>query len=220
MPKHYRKKHRKRRKRNRQRSSVRIPGLIMPDTAYVKLRYNNEYRFESTLDNHRFVFVGNGVYDPDLTLSTARPGGFDQWMAFYDSYEVIGSRITLKCTNMIARPFIITLIPKNFNSSTGINSILEQRYSKYRIMGVPNNSNSTETLSSYMKTRKIIGRQDNSINFLGNITNNPSHAWYWQIEIEGMETAVPPAINLKLVLRVTITFDVKFSNRNLVKDLP
>lgn len=39
------------------------------------------------------VFGANGLYDPDITNAGHQPRGFDQLIALYDHYVVIGSKI-------------------------------------------------------------------------------------------------------------------------------
>ncbi len=219
MPKHYRKRKRKRRKKN-QISSVRIPGIIMPDTAYVKLRFSNSYlRVVSGTTVDQLTFVGNGLFDPDLTLSSGQFGGYSQWMSFFDKYEIVGSRMSIQLVNLASRPFYCTLSPKNISSTSGINSSIEQRYTKRRTIGNIANANAQKSISSYMNTKKLIGRHVSSVNFTGTLTSNPFHQWYWQVTCESVEplpAAGIPAIHYDI--RVVITMDVKFSQRQFAID--
>lgn len=44
-------------------------------------------------------FSANGLFDPEVTGVGHQPAGFDQLMAFYDHYTVIGSKIICSFTN-------------------------------------------------------------------------------------------------------------------------
>lgn len=46
-----------------------------------------------------YVFAANGLYDPNITGVGHQPSGFDQYMALYNEYVVLGSTITVWYTN-------------------------------------------------------------------------------------------------------------------------
>jgi len=45
------------------------------------------------------VFSANGLYDPDITGGGHQPIGFDEYMALYDHYTVIGAKIRVYFNN-------------------------------------------------------------------------------------------------------------------------
>lgn len=47
----------------------------------------------------QYAFSANGLYDPNITGTGHQPMGFDQMMALYNHYEVIGAKITLTAIN-------------------------------------------------------------------------------------------------------------------------
>lgn len=42
------------------------------------------------------TYSANGMWDPDYTGGGHQPKGFDQWMAFYNHYTVVGSKINVE----------------------------------------------------------------------------------------------------------------------------
>ncbi len=220
MPKRYRKKYRKRKRKRRKRGSViRVPGLIMCDTAYTTLRYSQNFIVIGVASVEHLTFAGNGLADPGLTHSSQQPGGFSQWMAFFERYEVISSKFSLKATNLISRPYCLTLTPKNINTSTGADSTIEQRYSRNKIVGNIANASSTRSMYNKMNTRKLVGRPVSSVNFTGSSTMNPTAEWYWKVVMDSIEP--DPGGGIPLVntdIRVAITYYVKFSKRNYAID--
>lgn len=71
----------------------------MPKTNIVKLKYVDNISINPAavgLTSH--YFSANGMYDPDITGIGHQPLFFDQFMASYDHYRVIGSSIKVTQT--------------------------------------------------------------------------------------------------------------------------
>jgi len=76
---------------------ARYIPVISPRTLTVKLRYSIPFStvLSSTASNvGENLFRANSVYDPDLTGVGLQPRGFDQYMALFDHFCVMGSQIT------------------------------------------------------------------------------------------------------------------------------
>lgn len=77
----------------------------LPLTGYgqskiVRLRYCDEITLDPALGGiASHYFLANGMYDPDHSLGGHQPLGFDQMMAGYDHFTVIGSRIKVTPVN-------------------------------------------------------------------------------------------------------------------------
>lgn len=80
------------------------------------------------------VFSANGVYDPSITGVGHQPRGFDQLMALYDHYVVIGSQITVQAPCESATNSIIYAITLQDGTTTtsDFEDILEQPYVAWR----------------------------------------------------------------------------------------
>lgn len=77
---------------------VRVPRTLtiggFPSTKMVKLRYVTEIALDP--GSASFVvhqFTANGLFSPDLS-GGHQPSNYDKWMAQYDHYTVIGSKMT------------------------------------------------------------------------------------------------------------------------------
>lgn len=78
----------------------RIPQYPTSRCKIVKLRYASTITLDpgaGTLVYHDYL--ANGMYDPDVTSTGHQPMGFDQWMAFYDHFKVIGSKCSVNFLN-------------------------------------------------------------------------------------------------------------------------
>lgn len=79
----------------------------MPRKIGAILVYNERVTFDNTGgSNGQYQFSANGLYDPNITGTGHQPLYFDQFMAIYDHYTVLGS----KCT--------ATLIPDTTNGGS------------------------------------------------------------------------------------------------------
>lgn len=90
----------KRRTKARKRTKKRKPRLEMPiggfpKTATIKLRYVGEFSLNPGLGVYSTqVYTANGMYDPNITGLGHQPSNFDKWIAQYDHYTIVGSKIT------------------------------------------------------------------------------------------------------------------------------
>lgn len=206
------------RRRRRSMASVSIPGVMMPDTCYTTLVFHSTYIGPIIAgDTDLYNFAGNGLTFPDLGVSaTQTPGGFDQFMQFYQKYEVIWSSISFTITNESdVNPFRITLVPQEVLTPPGITTASEQRYTKEMTVGVATNSNSTRTIRGLMNTRKMKGRSTADQKFLGTLIANPVELWYWQVYIKGLRVYVDSNEDIIFSCRVKLRYRVKFSEREL-----
>lgn len=87
-------------------------------------------------------FVANGMYDPYYPIGGHQPKGFQEWMAVYNNYNVLGSKISVKMAGTGQDNFIwgVTRTPQpNEMDNQTLTYILENRYNKgYTITGTEN----------------------------------------------------------------------------------
>jgi len=83
------------------RTGVRVPrasiGIGFPEQLRTTLRYSESYDIGAATFGTTKQFVSaNGIFDPNITGTGHQPLGFDQLMAVYNHYVVLGS--TIKAT--------------------------------------------------------------------------------------------------------------------------
>lgn len=202
------------RRRNKMRYTVsRIIG--QPDSAYVKLRYLQTVQKTPIgfVANH--IFRGNSCFDPDFTSGGGQPVGFDQYAAMYNDYEVTGSSIRIKLINNSALSAVGCVVYPSLSSSLiGYDDSMGNSYAKNIICG---NINSTpiRQMSSFMRTKKLVGRTTASVNYAARIDTNPASPWFWNIEFKSTDNTS----SLQLSVQVTLIFYVKFWNRVSMTDI-
>jgi len=77
---------------------TRIPRPFAWDKSkLVTLKYAGQFSLNPTSGAvSRYVFVANGMYDPDYSGTGHQPYSFDQIMGLYNHYTVVGSKITVR----------------------------------------------------------------------------------------------------------------------------
>lgn len=87
----------RRRRYNKKMGTFNYP---VPKSRICKLKYVEQITINPALGIvGSYVFSANGLYDPNTTGSGHQPYGFDQMMAFYNHYQVLGAKITVSATN-------------------------------------------------------------------------------------------------------------------------
>lgn len=83
----------------------RVYGPIvnfMPNSCIRKMRYVTGITINPAVSNRAaHCFMSNGLYDPDVTGVGNQPRGFDQIMAAYGKYTVLGSKIKVTQTTSV-----------------------------------------------------------------------------------------------------------------------
>ncbi len=210
----YRKRRKYRKKRKRRKLSIlRVPGLLIPDTTYVKLKYLHISLVLPTASLVQQVYSGSGLFNPGLGLDSGQPGGFPQWQAFYIRNQVISSSISIEILNLEANEAQVTLLPSNVIGASIVEVNMENRYCKNKILGRPSNARSIMKMYNKMGSRKIVGRSIDSVNYTGSISSNPADDWFWHIGFQGLEPANPPTTDLSFNMTVQITYVCKFFER-------
>ncbi len=216
MPRRYKRRRTRRRKRGMRKSNrmtyTRIRTILSPDTLYVKLRYFQNINLTG-LTSTGLVMRGNSVFDPNASGGTnTQPAGFDQYALLYDHYQVTGSACKVQLQNLGANPCRVYLLPQISESAPSQLNAAQQPYCKTRVLGSVN-GNGQVHLSSFMRTKKLIGRNTNSINYAGPVTGNPTNQWFWQFNVQSL-TSDDVDIDGQLIL----TYYVKFWHRKFVAD--
>ncbi len=75
---------------------ARQPRVGFATRQLVKMRYFADVELDpgaGAMAAH--IFSANGLFDPDITGVGHQPYSFDQWMAVYDHYHVVGAKISV-----------------------------------------------------------------------------------------------------------------------------
>lgn len=182
-------------------------GMVFPDRYFCKLRYNHLATLSGTTTGYTQIY-GNSCYDPLVAVGGGQPMGFDQLSQLYLKYRVHRCDIKIRAVNQLAVPVYITCYPLTTTSApAGLESDLEQRYSKSKVCTALNAGGYT-TLTNSMKTKKLFG-----VNFLDDIyeaftSTNPSAYWCWNVGAYSTDGAT----NMQINLSIEVTYYVEWKN--------
>lgn len=193
MPAKKRTYNRKRRIRRR-RKTRKLPIGGFPKNKLVKMRYVTESVIQCSGLSSSHTFAANGLYDPDITGIGHQPKGFDQWMAVYNHFNVLGSKISVKLANTHGADNFIwgvtrTPLAAQMNGHT-LTYCLENRYNRgYRTIGTSYNNSGVRALANISQTAKYsqkaqFGRNStNKGDLTGNNGANPQEQQCFEIWI-------------------------------------
>lgn len=94
----YKKPYKKRRYKRRYKRKATFNKKLLGNTLATTLVYNEQYSLDAGISPSiaTQVMSANGMFDPNITGVGHQPRGFDELMALYDHFVVVGSKITLK----------------------------------------------------------------------------------------------------------------------------
>ena len=127
------------------------------------------------------TYNAGGCYDPRTALGGNQPRGFDQWMAFYEHYVVLGSKISVTFQTTGLQPSdgngIVGILLKA-NSANEVNNIpqlVELANTRYKAIGPVGGYNSTCTVSSRYSAKRFLGRASplSDPELKGDLNSNP-----------------------------------------------
>lgn len=161
-----------------------------------------------------YVFSANGLYDPNVTGVGHQPAGFDEIMAIWGEFIVLGS--TIKVTGRNTDPdvcqYLGIYVQRNPTTDTDWRKYVENGNGYYKVLQTLNN-NDTQVLTYSCDLNKEAGHAIlDDEGFAGISVQNPSEQRYYHIVCCAFNLASDPAA---VELAVEITFDVVFRDRQL-----
>lgn len=105
-------------------------------------------------------FKANGMFDPRDAIGGHQPYGFDNMMAFYNHYTVIGSKIKYTvCNNQAASPFkmALSIRPDTTGIPTDAGQLLEQPGIKSKLLAPLGSGSAQGTLTMSFSAKKYFG---------------------------------------------------------------
>lgn len=205
---------RRRRTRRRKRSYVpRSFGSLarnspVPIRFPVKMTYVEQFTINPGAGTcATYVFSGNGLYDPNITGTGHQPRGFDQLMALYDHYVVVGSKATCKySTADVVSVACCLAVTDSGSTSTDINNYMEHRTNRHTITGA---DSSSRTLTIASSPRTYLGRSKvlSDPELKGTSSANPSEGYFFHVAAEATDGSSDPG---SMSCLMTIEYSVVF----------
>lgn len=204
--------------------------LITPPTISRCLQYGENAisrTIASAAYSTGYIYRGNDCYDPNYSGTGHQPVGFDELMNMYDTFTVVGSKITVYTTvdAQQVNPLVVSLIPRYeaiVGSVTNSANTMKNFYGCKQIVIDPVNRY-TNKITAYMSTKGLAKRQ-NADRIIGDgysgtasSSTSSSNSWYWNIFINKCDGTVGDDTDT-VVLSVNIKYYVIFNKRKTFLD--
>lgn len=204
----------KRRKYKKKRKQMRLFKSPVPMSMTTKLRYQDTVTIDagaSALAGH--IIAANGCFKPDITATGHQPRGFDQLMALYDHYTVIGSKITASFYNRDGTvPLTVCVALRDGNSitATDLNDYLEGGNVISRFLTPEDTSAALKTITKGFSARKFLGRSHPMADpdLKGGATFNPTEGAFFHLCVANTTGSADPTstyVNFNIDYIVTFT---------------
>jgi len=138
------------------------------------------------------VINANGLWDPDTTGSGHQPRGFDQLMALYDHYVVVGAKLKVTFMYQYGLSYYNHEIGINLKDTNTVHQdksdYLEGRNFVTSVMpaftsGTAAGAAPMRTLSYKSSTKKFLGRSNvmSDPELKGGVTSNPTEGLFFHV---------------------------------------
>lgn len=160
------------------------------------------------------VFSANGVYDPNITGTGHQPMGFDDWIAKYNHYVVLGSKLNARFTVLQGATTDDVLVGIQLKASpsvdtSNIETLIEQNCMRYKYVTNANATRNTASLTRKFSPKRFFGYDTRGSQYRGDNLTNPNEQAYYHL-VAASPAAQDPSL---LTVIVTIDYLVLFSER-------
>lgn len=188
----------------------------------VKLRYSTEILLNPAVGGVPVyhVFRANGIFDPDFTGVGHQPRGFDEWMAVYQHYTVVGSKCTMRwlpssATSKVPSAYGVAVTDTTTFPHTSLSDVIEsveggQTWRSAGGIGMASKG-STPVITRKFSAKKFFGTRDiiGEAGYKGTDAANPIEDANFIVWATGCAAAEPDA----LCYQVTIDYVAVLTER-------
>ncbi len=163
------------------------------------------------------IFTANGLFDPDITGVGHQPLGFDQYMALYDHYKVLGSVITVEYFPITASTdrSDLLVVGVNLNDGLAIATNVEQlveNNSSYSSLSNGGGASIKKLKKTFNIKKFFSGRALGAADLLGSDSANPEEQAFYQVWVASCSGGNPAAV----CCSVKIDYIVQFTEQKLI----
>lgn len=171
--------------------SASFKGTTFPKRLCTTLKYTQQIS-PSTAPFGTYVFSCNNLYDPDFTATGTQPLYFDQLMAIYDHYTVIGSKITYRIIprgTTVQEPFRICswINDDTTAASSDIDVISQQPGSKVRLCTGGLNPSQIIVSNKWSAKKYFGGSSLANTSLQGTAAAGPAEQSYYYLNLRTMD---------------------------------
>lgn len=198
-------------------SNPSFPLNAFPNSYTAKLRYVEETSLNAAAGTiASYVYRANDCYDPNLTGVGHQPKGFDELMARYDHFTVIGSRITIKYMPTTPQAGNTSYLGIYLSDSgtrvaghSSVSDLLESRSAGRYITvgdsafsGRKNAVYNTFSAKKFFRKKEVVG---DSL-YRGTIAASPTEQAYYELYAASCGGIDSSAVNILVVIDYLVVF--------------
>lgn len=199
----------------RKRNVIRSLKNPFPPSAIVKLKYADQVAITPTVGvTAGTIYRANGAFDPYQPAGGHQPMGFDEYMALYTNFTVMGSKISVTFSNgsddITQGPMVCGLSLKETTTKEVINyTVRESPKTVWTVISAGDGGPTVRTKSMNFSLRKFFKKGVNDDLFQGSDSADPSKQAYFHIWAHAANSgATTPA---QIWCQVTINYIIKFT---------
>lgn len=183
----------------KKRSIARQPRSAIADSQLVRLVYGEQVNIDAGAGTTATaVFAANDLYDPNVAVGGHQPRGFDQWMAFYNHFCVIGARIKVTFMSQggtAGTDSFLCAISVHDDTTTGTsyNDLLENTGAVTGYCGTGTGAG-TKTLYKKFSSKKFFGVTNilDDDKFQGTVAASPAEQAFFHITVAAADGSSDP----------------------------
>ncbi len=195
--------------RRRRRSSARAQKVVvvkpqrrgllsmqsspLPKKIFTKLKYQDIFTINPGIGTPGVqVFSCNGLFDPNITGTGHQPRGFDQLMAMYDHYVVLGSKITVWFSATLESTLCGVAARDSATVEVDVNEYIEDTVNAYTCMGETGSGAEPKKIVLKNSIRKFLGRSNvmSDSQLKGSSAANPTEQAFYHVYSEALDPAL------------------------------
>lgn len=209
MKKGYKNKKAINKRRVYKKKGAMIKNSPFPYKVFTKLKYVQQISLDpaaGSFSDH--TFRANDCFDPDFSGAGHQPRGFDQWMANYSKFVVVGSKMTVKAsTNSTGSIDTVIAVRTNTLSTSPGSTIdfLEDRKNRYKILA-PNASEGLTLSTNYSHKTWLRSKPLTDDTAHGNSTGSPTNLVYFQVLAGAMDVNNPAQVDFVVEIDYLVCF--------------
>lgn len=166
-------------------------------------------------DHHRYSVTGpdaagnarsfqSSLRDPDLTGTGTQPQFYDQLMAMYNKYQVLGMKVNMTVANASAVPALIACgFSDTIVSPTAVGDMAFYKY--FKTKQIPSAGGPVTRISMYISARKINGQRQvtQMDNEDGTDTTDPVDRFYFYVNVAPANLTGSDTVNVDVNTEIT-----------------
>lgn len=206
----YRKKRGDRKRPYRRSKQLTIRKSPMPLKFATKLRYVENFTVDAPASGlaASYVFNAGDLNDPNVTSVGHQPRGFDQIIAMYDHFVVIGSKISVTlsaATTETANQICGVALRDGSTVDTDPNDYLEGGTCR-SVTIVPDQPSRTVTMT--YSPKKFLGRSHpmSDPNLKGTATTTPTESAFYHVFSAGLNATNPTTVTCTAIIDYLAVF--------------